>query len=154
MLYYTEVGISNFEVPNENALCIYISGCQNNCTECHYSELQQLNYGDTLAENYTKIIDLYIKYVTCICFMGEGQNRHIERKELIFYSSYAHMKGLKTCLYSGRETAIEKWMEIFDYIKIGSYKNKLGSLNNPLTNQRMYKKLGQLYIDITKEFWN
>lgn len=154
MLCYAEVGISYFEIPNEISLCIYISGCQNNCGECHYPELQQLSYGDVLSENYINIIDLYTKYITCVCFMGEGQNRHIERKELIFYSSYAHMRGLKTCLYSGRETVIEKWMEIFDYIKIGRYKNQLGSLNNPLTNQRMYKKCGQLYIDITKEFWS
>lgn len=152
MLYYTEFGLSHREVPNEESLCIYISGCQNCCISCHYPELQKSNYGYPLGENFHKMIELYLRIASCVCFLGEGQNTLLEHKELMLYSSYAHSKGLKTCLYSGRDTFIEKWMETFDYIKIGSYQPELGSLSNPLTNQRMYQKFGNVYVNITKKF--
>ena len=136
MLYYTEIGLSPLEVPNEISLCIYISGCQNHCAQCHYPDLRRINYGDVLSRNYSRIIALYLRLATCVCFLGEGRNGCEEQTELSIYASYAHTKGLKTCLYSGRETVIKKWMEAFDYIKIGSYKNQLGSLNNLLTNHQ------------------
>lgn len=154
MLYYTEFGLSHREVPNEESICIYISGCQNRCANCHYPELQRPNYGDLLFRNYRKIIELYLKAASCVCFLGEGKNTLLERKELTWYSAYAHTKGLKTCLYSGRDTFIEKWMKTFDYIKIGSYQPEQGALSDPRTNQRMYRKSGRGYVDITKEFWN
>ena len=153
MLYYTEFGLSHREVPNENSICIYISGCRNQCINCHYPELQQPNYGNLLFINYPKMIELYLGAASCVCFLGEGKNTLLERKELVLYSFYAHKKGLKTCLYSGRDTYIEKWMETFDYVKVGSYQPKKGSLSNPQTNQRLYRNSGHTYVNITKEFW-
>lgn len=153
MLYYTEFGLSHREVPNERSICIYISGCQNQCINCHYPELQRLNYGHLLFTNYYKMIQLYLGAASCVCFLGEGKNTLLEHKELTLYSFYAHKKGLKTCLYSGRDTFIEQWMETFDYIKIGSYQPTQGPLSSPQTNQQMYRKSGHTYVNITKEFW-
>ena len=52
MLYYTEVLLSEREVPGESSICIFISGCSQNCKNCHYPDLQRLEYGDNLMESY------------------------------------------------------------------------------------------------------
>ncbi len=58
-------------------------------------------------------------------------------------------------IYSGRDTVIEKWMHIFDYIKLGSYREELGTLDSVTTNQRMYRKNSHNnYEDITHLSWS
>jgi anaerobic ribonucleoside-triphosphate reductase activating protein len=149
MLYYTEFGVSHLEVPGENALCIYISGCANRCVECHYPELQKFQFGDLLCRYYKDILELYASQATCVCFLGEGRGKTEDQEELIQYAEYAHQKGLKACLYSGRDVEIEPWMHIFDYIKLGSYKKDLGPLSSPRTNQKMYARKDATYQDVT-----
>ena len=152
MLYYTEVCLSPHEVPNHNSLCIYISGCVNRCVACHYPLLQQPDYGDVLSENYENIVALYSSYATCICFLGEGKNTREEHEEFENMVVYARQQGLKTCLYCGRDTIIESWMEIFDYVKIGSFQKSRGGLDSPTTNQKMLEKTAYEYSDITYKF--
>ena len=154
MLYYTEADLSPLEVPEEQALCIYISGCKNHCADCHYPELQRTDYGDPLKENMEKLLRLYLNYCTCICFMGEGENSTESRKEMRQYAMMAHACGRSTCLYSGRDTQIEDWMDCFDYIKLGSYQSKYGPLSQRGTNQKMYKRIGDRYQDVTVWFWD
>ena len=152
MLFYTEICLSHLEVPGEHNLCIYISGCQNNCADCHYPELRRNYYGDILKLNYTDILDLYSSQATCVCFMGEGKCGEQEKEEFKKYCSIAHSRNLKTCLYSGRDVSVEVWMQCFDYIKLGSYKAELGALDNLNTNQRMYQRKTEGYEDITYKF--
>ena len=53
-----------------------------------------------------------------------------------------------------RDTSIENWMYVFDYIKLGSYHEELGSLDSKTTNQRLYRKNDEnKYEDITNRFW-
>lgn len=153
MLYYTEVGLSPYEVPGETAICIYISGCCNHCPNCHYPLLQRKDYGDILMAHYREIINLFGDDVTCVCFLGEGENSSNEHQEFRTIVQYAKSLGLKTCLYCGRNTDIENWMKIFDYIKLGSYKEEYGGLDSKTTNQRMHKKEGRKYRDITDAFF-
>ena len=70
---------------------------------------------------------------------------------------------LKIGWYSGRqELAKEIDLKNFDYIKLGPYIEEKGPLNNPNTNQRLYKydslysdyTIGQGWRDITYKFWN
>lgn len=155
MLYYSEVQLSHAEVPGENSLCIYLTGCQNRCPNCHYPELQYDKYGDPLILHYKDIIDLYSSQATCVCFMGEGAGTIAEHAELIVYAEYAHSLGLASALYSGRDTAIEDWMHTFTYIKLGSYQEIFGPLDSAKTNQRMYKKEASgSYGDVTPLFWD
>lgn len=153
MLKYTEVALSHLEVPGETALCIYLSGCMQKCMGCHYPELQCPDYGDWLYLNFSNIIELYLRQATCVCFLGEGKGGTAEKAELLAYADYAQGKGLKTCIYSGRDTDIEPWMTAFDFVKVGSYQPALGSLDCPATNQRMYRKDSGLFTDITSIFW-
>ena len=43
-------------------------------------------------------------------------------------------------------------MEIFDYVKIGGFQVALGGLDSPLTNQKMFEKTIDGYLDITYKF--
>ena len=154
MLYYTEICLSPYEVPGEQSICIYISGCCNRCKNCHYLELQLPEYGDVLSKRISDMIDLYYSQASCVCFLGEGRGRQEEKEELVRFAESAQQKGLKTCLYSGRDSFIEEWMKGFDYIKIGSYQEELGALDSQTTNQHLYRKNthGE-FEDITFLFW-
>jgi Pyruvate-formate lyase-activating enzyme len=153
MLYYSEFCLSHLEVPGESSLCIYISGCINNCRHCHYPELQQVHFGEKLAAYFIDIVDLYFSQSTCVCFLGEGGSTSEDRAELVSYARYVHATGLKTCLYSGRDTDLEDWMAVFDYIKVGSYREELGPLNSRTTNQKFYERMEDgTYKDITFGF--
>lgn len=155
MLYYTEFGLSHMEVPGEATLCIYISGCPNRCVNCHYAELQQSDYGELLSKYFGQILDLYHEYVTCVCFMGEGDGSVESRCEMLQHVQASHNRGYKTCLYSGRDTIIEEWMKLFDYVKLGSYCEECGPLTIETTNQRMWKRISDKeFEDITCKFWN
>ena len=155
MLHYTEFCISPYEVPKEQSICIYISGCINKCKNCHYPELQLSDSGELLYPHLADIVELYFNQASCICFLGERKGLPQEKHEFVSYSKYAHTKGLKTCLYSGRDTVIETWMHIFDYIKLGSYHEEFGALDSLTTNQRIYRKnSSNSYDDITYLFWH
>ena len=95
-----------------------------------------------------------MKQTSCVCFLGEGKCSEYEKDEFKKYCQIAHSRNLKTCLYSGRDTAIEDWMHCFDYIKLGSYKEEFGALDSPTTNQKMYMKTNGIYENITFKFWN
>lgn len=151
-LRYTEFGISHAEVPGESCLCIYISGCPNKCPDCYYPLLQSPSEGELLRTYYEDILDLYSHLATCVCFLGEGDLSAESRNEMIGYVEKAHDKGFSCCLYSGRDIEIESWMKCFEYVKTSSYRKALGGLEKSSTNQRLFKKMGNQYIDITKSF--
>ena len=83
---------------------------------------------------------------------GEGNNTSEEHEEFEAMVAYARQRGLKTCLYCGRDTIIESWMEIFDYVKLGSFQKNLGGLDSHTTNQKMFEKAAYGYVDITCKF--
>ena len=153
MLRYIDFGLSHMEVPGEASICIYITGCPNCCPDCHYPELQLQDFGEPLEENIDTIIAFYKPVATCVCFLGEGKAEVYERHELMNYAQKAHDIGLKCCLYSGRDTDIESWMQVFDFIKVGRYRKDRGPISSPYTNQRMYMNGESGYVDITREFW-
>lgn len=153
MLRYFDFGLSHMEVPGEASICIYITGCPNQCPDCHYPELQSKDTGELLNENIEIILSFYSHIASCVCFLGEGEAGDTERNELLNYAEKAHGRGLKCCLYSGRDIVIEGWMRVFDYVKIGSYKKGRGPISSPTTNQRMYKNTSAGFVDMTSEFW-
>lgn len=85
--------------------------------------------------------------------MGEGECSDSSQKELLGYVRKLHDENLLSCLYSGRDCEIENWMREFDYIKVGSYKEELSALSERTTNQKLYMKAGNEYLNITSKFW-
>ena len=151
-MYYAGVGISELEIPNQKSLVIYISECQNKCTGCHTPYLHQ-RYGDLLKENFEDIFNLYYNYFDVLCIMGEGKCTKEVQEEIQYYCNYSHNHNKQFALYSGRDCEIEDWMKDFDFIKVGAYKEEYGPLTIATTNQILYKKENNSFINITAKFW-
>ncbi len=155
MLNYTEVGVSEREVIGENSLCIYISGCQNHCENCHYPLLQDPNYGNSLKQYFEEMLFAYLPQITCVYFLGEGKSNEDTKCELLEYVQQAKMFHLKVCLYLGRDISIqqEPWLLQFDYLKVGAYDECYGDLSMRTTNQRFYKIEKNKLMDITSSYF-
>lgn len=149
MLKYLNFDVTFAEIPDEITLCINITGCPNRCEGCHSKFLQE-DIGITLYwDNLKKLIDGN-KGITCVCFMGgDSDPSYINALAKIVKQNY----DIKTAWYSGNDTLNEKYIDYLDYIKVGSYKKELDGLDNPNTNQRLYKIINKEKIDITFKFW-
>lgn len=150
MLKFKDSYIVFEEIPDRVSLAVNITNCQNNCIGCHSPELR-LNNGEELTE---EIIDKLIKEnygIDCFLFMGEGK----DRGRLLELAKYIkHNCNLKVAIYSGRNNVEFDFYEVFDYIKVGEYKEEYGPLNKETTNQRLYEITSNNVIDITSKFWN
>jgi len=134
------------EIPDEIVLAINISNCPHHCKGCHSPYLQQ-DIGDELTY---EILDELIKKndgITCVCFMGEGNDLDgIFRLGIYIKNEYQ----LKVGIYSGSNEIPERFWNGFDYIKLGGYKEEFGPLNKETTNQRMYKFDVMVFSDDVK----
>jgi anaerobic ribonucleoside-triphosphate reductase activating protein len=105
--------------------------------------------------------------VNCFLFLGEGR----DPERLLELAAHVRALGLAPALYSGRREVDGTFWEYFDYVKVGPYIPENGPLNNPGTNQRLYRVLGpeepapegtefrlrasgRRFIDITSRFWH
>ena len=150
-LKYQGYTIALQEVPDEISLAFNISGCPHKCPECHSKYLW--NYeGNYIGEDLSKVLSKYKEYISCVCFMGGDQNLN----ELYLLCKQIKDNHLKVCIYSGlnnTDTFIDFINDsLIDYLKIGPYIGEYGGLNNPNTNQRMYKVVNNNLIDITSIF--
>ena len=149
MLKFKDSYIVFEEIPDRVSLAVNITNCQNNCIGCHSPELR-LNNGEELTEG---IIDKLIKEnygIDCFLFMGEGK----DRGRLLELAKYIkHNYDLKVAIYSGRNNVESDFYEVFDYIKVGEYKEEFGPLNKETTNQRLYEVGADGIKDITYKFW-
>lgn len=153
MLRYTEAKVTFAEIPTEISLCFSISNCAGLCRDCHSPELRQ-DTGESLKTNILQEIDRH-PGITCVCFLGEGLRDKEAMFEwpLIVRGVKKYRPDLKVALYSGRTQVEDSMWEIFDYIKVGPYIPECGPLDNPNTNQRLYRILHGQREDITHLFW-
>ena len=144
------------EIPDETCLAINLSLCPHRCPGCHSPYLQEDRGEELTVDALDKIIDSN-PGITCVLFMG-GDSDKYELCELAGHVNAIY--GYKTAWYSGEEEINfyhAGWY--FDYIKVGPYIKERGSLDNPSTNQRLYKiekfyNLNQIVSeDITNKFW-
>ena len=134
------------EIPGEVTLALNLSGCPCHCPGCHSPHLWE-DIGEPLnAELLDGLIARYGSMITCVCFMGGDQ----DPEEVARWATY--VRPLKTAWYSGRQH-FPKDEQAFDYVKLGPYIDSLGGLKSPTTNQRLYKRVGDSWEDITSSFW-
>lgn len=144
------------EIPDEITLAINISNCQNRCVGCHSPYLRE-DIGDELTESALDDLIALNDGISCVCFMGEGNDRDALLK-LALYIKTNH-KGLKTGVYSGREEVEEEFYLYFNYVKVGPYIPGKKALNFKTTNQRLYEIVAHtddntvVKNDITYKFW-
>ena len=149
------------EIPGEVTLALNLSNCPCHCPGCHSPHLAE-DIGEPMTEELLSgLIARYGAMITCVCFMGGDADpaevaRWAEWVKKLKIKNYE----LKTAWYSGRQQAPfplgEGRGEVscsFDYVKLGPYIEALGGLKSPTTNQRLYKRVGEQWEDITAVFW-
>ena len=157
---YTDTQITFSEFPDEISLCINISNCPWHCPGCHSPELWKDVGTELTFDEINKLIDSN-KGITLVGFMG-GKEEEINKLSRFIKDKYPE---LKVGVYSGGYSVVHFDFEVLDYIKIGPYMEEYGPLNNPNTNQKMFKLVpnSSKYIknknrfkemvDITYKFW-
>jgi len=140
------------EIPGEVTLALNLSGCPNRCPGCHSPHLQK-QIGEPLDEGLLSgLLKSYGSAVTCVCFMG-GDGDPTEVARLAGYVRNFPSYKLKTGWYSGRAALPEGFPTgSLDYLKLGPYIDKLGGLDMPSTNQRLYHIVAGELTDITFRF--
>jgi anaerobic ribonucleoside-triphosphate reductase activating protein len=135
------------EIPGEVTLALNLSNCPCHCPGCHSPHLAE-DIGEPLNEELMDgFIARYGSMITCVAFMGGDA----EPEEVARWAEYSKDRGLKTAWYSGR--TIFPSQSAFDYVKLGPYIEALGGLKSEQTNQRLYKRVGDEWEDITSSFW-
>ena len=158
MIKYVSYAVTFAEVPDEVSLTLAVSNCGGRCAGCHSPELRQ-DIGRDLEEDLPALIKKYKDQITCVCFLGQG-NDIDALNECI---EYVYYHGLRVCLYTGGAFPAGCNMCYLTYVKVGHYDEQLGGLDSPRTNQRMfkiphlYKPDGEVVAgqpqDITYKFW-
>ena len=151
MLYCQGYTVSFQEVPDEVSLVFLVGDCPYRCPGCHSPDMQKAE-GNDLESSLINVFQQYADTVTCVCFMGAGQ----DEEALLRCANIVKLFSLKTALYTGAEDVPDEYLDTFDYIKTGPYIEKLGGLSTPGTNQHMYRivhhGLRTVKEDITKSF--
>ena len=144
------------EIPGEVTLALNLSNCPCHCPGCHSPHLAE-DIGELLTEELMDgLLARYGSMITCVAFMGGDA----EPEEVARWANFIHGvgsqesrgKSLKTACYSGRNN-MPKDEKAFDYVKLGPYIESLGGLKSEKTNQRLYKRVGEEWEDITSSFW-
>lgn len=136
MIRYAGHFITFQEVPGEVSLVFTITGCPRNCDGCHSPWLRDPNHGVDIEETFYTLLEKYGGDITCVCFMGEGQ----DPDTLSILVKHVQDRGLRVALYTGADSLEElpPFVKDFNYIKLGHYDKERGGLDNPGTNQRFY----------------
>jgi anaerobic ribonucleoside-triphosphate reductase activating protein len=112
------------------------------------------NIGKTLnKKTLSELLERYCETATCICFMG-GDAKPDEVERLAEFLQKKTNGKIKTGWYSGKDNLPQNCsLQNFNYIKLGAYKQHLGGLSVPTTNQRFYRIEHGNMLDQTYLFW-
>lgn len=146
---YESALVTFTEIPDEITLCLNITGCPCHCRDCFEPWLAD-DTGDQLeAAVLEALIDSH-SHISCVCFMG-GDRYYNDIAELIGHcrQKFPH---LKWALYSGCNEMQSSLKPLLHYYKIGPYIPEKGPLNKKTTNQKLFKRVNNEWVDITYRF--
>jgi len=124
---------------------IYISGCNNNCADCHGAELKDFDYGKELDfDELFNELDKREGFYNIISVLGGDLLCQDDFTSMIFSEIlclYARRKKLKLWLFTGKDE-IPDWCKIYyDVIKYGAYMKELSQKGFPSSsNQQIWRK--------------
>lgn len=136
-------GITLNEVPDKIAYFIELGSCTQRCKGCHSKELWEEVESPTSLEAVLRGAENAIESgANAIVLMGGTCNKMSTPDLLKVLDGLSEIAP--TCLYSGLDdektnTYIAEHSDI-TWLKTGSYKEELGGLSSPTTNQRFYRK--------------
>ena len=136
-------GITLNEVPDKIAYFIELGSCTQRCKGCHSKELWEEVKSPMSLEDVLRWAEKAIESgATAIVLMGGTCNKMSIPDLLKVLDGLSEIAP--TCLYSGLDdeetnTYIAEHSGI-TWLKTGSYKEELGGLSSPTTNQRFYRK--------------
>lgn len=143
------------EVPNEISLGISITNCQIKCKGCHSKELWK-DIGRLLDPLELDSLIKRHRGITCVLLMG-GEHDIPLLKKCVDYLKDTY--NFKCAWYTGLEfddalKVLDTLRWRLDYIKTGPYKEELGGLSSPETNQRFFEvnKEKKQLVDKTELF--
>ncbi|GLQ30521.1 anaerobic ribonucleoside-triphosphate reductase activating protein [Litoribrevibacter albus] len=137
------------ELPNHVALAFTIHGCPFQCPGCHSEHTWDPNTGHALTdERFESYLKQYRGLISAVVFLGGEWNASALRNKLRIAKQF----GLVTCLYSGGNHVSRALRPHLDFVKLGAWKEHLGGLDSPTTNQVFIElKEGELWHDRT--YW-
>jgi len=157
MIRYSNYSVVFQEFPGETTLAINLTCCPHKCPGCHSPWLWEgRDPGEALTDEVLEsLIKKYGRHITCVGFMG-GDNDTQRLLELA--RKVKEIKpNLRVGWYSGRSCWSDLLLDPFDYCKFGPYREELGGLDNPNTNQIMLRRInyegGTQWLDITPYFY-
>ena len=136
-------GITLNEVPDHIAFYVELGECTQHCKGCHSPHLWCALESKTDLEDLLALAqDAVDKGAKAIVLMG-GTTNGLSRDDIITIINTLDWVA-PVCLYSGSDDE-DVNMDIayhsnLMWIKTGSYKEELGGLQSPKTNQRFYRK--------------
>lgn len=150
---YVDTAIVFDEIPDEITLAINISGCRIHCPDCHSKYLWE-DIGEELDFNEVQRLVSDNPGITCVCFMGGDKNTISD----LCHLTKCRYPELRTAWYTGQDYVKTETLKYLNYVKIGPYKKEFGPLNDPRTNQRLFKVIHTpvpsiVLEDITYKFW-
>ncbi len=138
-------GVTLSEIPGKTSLVIEFNNCQQRCPGCHSPHLWEKDKEYSLNALLYGIGTLLVSDINCILLMG-GTNNGIPLESLRKLVESIYTKwSIPVAIYDGRpETEEQKkemlsWYGLF-WLKTGDYREDLGGIEYPGSNQRLYEK--------------
>jgi anaerobic ribonucleoside-triphosphate reductase activating protein len=150
-------GITMSEIPGHIAVFLELGNCTVKCPGCHSPHLTEPTESSMpLTEILGIVKDQKDKGATAVVLMG-GPHNGIDWRDLCKLTWLLSLM-LPVGMYVGTSEmdyttqCLSRW-SLLRWLKVGSYNDKRGGLNNRCTNQRFYEKTSNGWEDRTYLFW-
>lgn len=138
-----DFGTTMQEVPDHLAFYIEFGECTQYCKNCHSPQLLKPLTPHTaledIVERTKRMVDMGANAIVLMGGTTNGISIHVL---IALINKLAEIAPV--CLYSGSDKRAEDFFiakySNLTWLKTGSYKDGLGGLQSPLTNQKFYRK--------------
>jgi anaerobic ribonucleoside-triphosphate reductase activating protein len=131
------------EHPKHVSIGLFITGCPNKCPGCHSPVLQTNTGKELTVDELKKILTKYNGLADNVIFFGGDHCADLNTLLIV-----CKEMGYKTTLWTGSNSVSGITMALLDYLKVGPYKQELGGLSSPMTNQKYFDLKNHLEIKL------